>query len=213
MYKLIDLMTSIEVVRTAIFWDNDWVITNHLAKNPEVGGMPARLANRMVVVVFISISELSLLFSLNRVFHIMYMIISTENQYRSRNCRRIFTPIRTARRVQLTLNTEEIAMISFIFFWFICEITPETALITSLIRITVFIKKIIMNVGASFCHVNSRHPLDVEVFFMTSINHLWNGLAANLIRTEIVPPTTKILLDGLSILILMKRIRIAEAAD
>lgn len=73
-------MTSIEVVRVAIFWDNDWVITNHLAKNPEVGGIPARLANRMVVVVFISISELSLLFSLNRAFHMTYMIISTENQ-------------------------------------------------------------------------------------------------------------------------------------
>jgi len=92
------------------------VITNHLAKNPEVGGIPARLANRMVVVVFISISELSLLFSLNRVFHMMYIIINTENQYNSRNCRRIFTPMRTARRVHLTLNTEEIAIISFIFF-------------------------------------------------------------------------------------------------
>jgi len=147
------------------------VTTSHFAKNPEVGGIPARLARRMVVVVFISVSELSLLFSLNRVFHMMYMIIRTENQYRSRNCRRIFTPIKTARRVQLTLNTEEIAIISFIFFWFICEITPETALTTSLTRITTFIKKIIINVGASFCHVSSKDPLEVEVFFIISMNH------------------------------------------
>ena len=70
-----------------------------------------------------------------------------------------------------------------------------------------------MNVGASFCHVNSRQPLEVEVLFMISMNHLWNGLAASLIRTETVPPITRIFLDGLSILILMKRIKIAEAAD
>jgi len=87
------------------------------------------------------------------------------------------------------------------------------ALTASLIRITVFIKKIIINVGASFCHVNSKQPLEVEVFFMISINHLWKGLAASLIKTEIVPPITRMFLDGLSVLILMKRIRIAEAAD
>lgn len=121
---------------------------------------------------FISISELSLLFSLNRVFHITYMIISTENQYNIRNWRRILTPISTARRVHLTLNTEEIAMISLNFFWFICEITPETALTTSLMRIRVFIKKISIKVGASFCQVRRRHPLEVEVFFIISMNHL-----------------------------------------
>ena len=202
-----------EDVRATIFCDSDWVITNHLAKNPEVGGIPARLAKRMVVVRFISISELSLLFSLNRAFHIMYMIIKTDNQYRRRNWRRILTPIKTASRVHLTLNTEEIAIISFIFFWFIWETTPETALTISLMIITVFIRKTIINVGASFCHVRRRHPLAVEAFFMISMNHLWKGLAASLIRTEIVPPTIRILFDGPLVLILMNRIRIAEAAD
>ena len=167
-----DLIISIDDVKATIFCESDWVITNHLAKNPEVGGMPAKLARRIVVVRFISISELSLLFSLNRAFHMMYITINTENQYSRRNWRRILTPIKTASSVHLTLNTEEIAMISFIFFWFIWEITPEMALTTSLMMITVFIRKIIINVGANFCHVNRRHPLGIEVFFIISINHL-----------------------------------------
>jgi len=73
-------MVRTNVVSKIIFCDNEWVTTSHFARNPEVGGIPARLAKRIVDVRFISISEFSFLFSLNRVFHIIYMTAKTESQ-------------------------------------------------------------------------------------------------------------------------------------
>jgi len=55
-------MVRTNVVSKIIFCDNEWVTTSHFARNPEVGGIPARLAKRIVDVRFISISEFSFLF-------------------------------------------------------------------------------------------------------------------------------------------------------
>jgi len=51
------------------------------------------------------------------------------------------------------------------------------------------------------------------MFFMISMNQPWNGLAASLISTAIVPPIRSTVLGGFVVLILMNKTRTADAAD
>jgi len=82
MYKLTELMVSIRVVIRDIFCVREFTTTIHFAMNPAVGGIPAKFAIRTPDLMFTSISGLSLLFSLNWVFHIMCIVVSTEIQYK-----------------------------------------------------------------------------------------------------------------------------------
>jgi len=104
-------------------------------------------------------------------------------------------------------------MILFSFFWFIWEITPETALRAILIRIIIFIKNNRINDGASFCQVIRMEPFITGILFIISMNHLWKGLAASLIRTAIVPPIIRAVLGVCCVFIIINITRMAEATD
>lgn len=169
------------------------VNTIHFAKNPSIGGIPARFPRIINIITLLELIFSIWVFIFN-MFFIANMIIKTEVQYIRQNKKKIFMLTIILTIIHLRLKIDEKAIISIINFLFIWEILPTKAESTKKIIIIFFSKNIKKYVGANFCQVISVMLLVSLEFFVTEINHWWKGEAANLIIIAIILSIKKIVL-------------------
>lgn len=115
--------------------------------------------------------------------------------------------------IHLKLKTDDSPNISIADLDLICDVLPKIAEMITVTMIRGFSMKITKQIGAAFCHVIRIAPLVHLIFFITSMNHPWNGAAASLIRIAEVPAKNRILAKGVLFCRERYKIKIADAID
>jgi len=141
MYILILLIIIKKVLINNIFVFSLSITTIILAKNPNLGGIPPRLIIAVKYESFLYCSIISIsvfcIFDLNS--NVIMMI--TDLQYKIKNVNVVFKLIMILSSVHLKLKIDEYAIISAMFFLFICIILPIQAVKIIIKKIKVFFLK------------------------------------------------------------------------
>jgi len=166
-------------------WAKSLWISHHLAKNPIVGGNPAKLT----------------------------IMVKRDTQYISRKMVTTFMLNRIASIIHDKLKIEDRLSTSNIVFLFIWVTLPIIEDITIDARITDLYAKIIKYNGAIFCQVMRSLAILHDDFFIKKKNHPWNGAPASFIKIAIEPPIKRILFIGLDSGKERYPTKIAEATD
>lgn len=175
MYKFILLDISSTVTKAFDSISSDSLNTVHFARNPGVGGMPARFIINISLIILIIPPFLSFPRDFMLLFLIITIIKMTELQYSREKIIIVLSLVNILSSIHARLNTEDRAIICLTLVLFICIILPNIALIRINGRIIIFVWNIIRYVGASFCHVIRIVEAFHSVHSTILMNHCWNG--------------------------------------